>query len=280
MSDMNCFSCGATVTNGLALCELCQFKAASIFEVLPIYFRNLARWRPGSAGIRSVPGSREPSSGATVATDRVSTTLDEIGNDLVTWAKALAEDRLDGELPSSGDEAGSVKVACWFLTSHLTSIATLEWCGTMLAKLTEHNDTLSKLTVEVAPGWYAGACGICETDTFVVPGLTWVTCRGCGKTTYARDHLDTVLNEAAWWIAPPKRLAEALVCLMDSEISVPRLHKRISKWGERDQIQSMRATDKDGDPIGPKRYRLGDVLGRLANEGQTRTSQSPSTKAS
>jgi hypothetical protein len=66
------------------------------------------------------------------------------------------------------------------------------------------------------------------------------------------------------------RMAEALVALIDTEQSVPRLHKRISKWGEREQIDTVRRTDADGDAIGPKRYRLGQVLDRLLAEGATR----------
>ena len=271
MSTIHCQHCKAPTTNGLALCDLCQYGAASILEILPVYFRNLARWRPGSAGIRSVPASREPSNGATERTDRVSRALDEAGAEIVTWAQCLADDRFDGSLPASGDEAGSVKVACWFLTSNLTSVATTEWGGEMIRTLSKHEDTLRKLTVEVAPGWYAGGCKVCDLPTWVVQGMTWVTCRACGSTTYARDHLETVLAEARGWVAPPMRLAEAVVALMDSEQSVPRLHKRISKWGEREQIVTLRRQDSDGDDVGPKRYRLGEVLDRLAAEGQTRT---------
>ena len=53
----------------------------------------------------------------------------------------------------------------------------------------------------------------------------------------------------------------------------PRLHKRISKWGERTEgkcIVPIRRLDADGDPIGPKRFRFGDVLDLLMSEGATR----------
>jgi hypothetical protein len=55
---IDCKHCGATTSNGLALCELSQMAAAKSLEFLPVYFRNLARWRPGRAGSRPVPGSR------------------------------------------------------------------------------------------------------------------------------------------------------------------------------------------------------------------------------
>ena len=267
---MNCLSCGADTTNGLALCELCQMKASKCLEFLPVYFHNLARWRPGRAGSRPVPGSREPSGVGYAVDDRVSRALDEVGADLTGWAQALADDRLDGVIPASNDETSSVRVACWFLGSNLTSVSTLGWCGEMVRRLGEHEEYLGRLTMQVAPGWYAGGCRNCGSGTYVVPGLTWVTCGGCGVTTYARDHLDTILDEARGWVAPPMRLAEAVVALLDTELSVPRLHKRISKWGERGQIATLRRLDADGDETGPKRYQLGDVLDRLFAEGSTR----------
>lgn len=268
---MTCLHCQATTTNGLALCDLCQMLASRCLELLPVYFRNLARWRPGRAGSRPVPGSREPSSGATAATDRVSVALDEVGNDLTTWARALADDRMADDLPASNDELGAIKVACWFLGSNLTSVATLDWAGLLIVALADHEERLRTLTEQVAPGWYAGECQRdgCAAPTYVVPGLTWVTCRECGATTYAHDHLDIVLSEARGWIAPPMRLAEAVVALVDGEASVPRLHKRISKWGERGMIVTHRRSDKDGDPVGPKRFRLGDALDMLQREGST-----------
>jgi hypothetical protein len=64
------------------------------------------------------------------------------------------------------------------------------------------------------------------------------------------------------------QIAEALVALLDAEQSAPRLHKRISKWGERDKIEVIRQVDDDGDPVGPKRFRLGDVIDALAGEAR------------
>lgn len=271
---MNCLHCTAETSNGLALCELCTMFASRCLELLPVYFVNLARWRPGRAGSRPVPGSREPSSGATAATDRVSVALDEVGNDLTTWARALADDRMCDDLPASNDETAAVRVACWFLGANLTSVATLEWAGLLVVGLADAEERLRELTEQVAPGWYAGQCGLCSAATYVVPGLTWVTCRGCGSTTYARDHLDVVLTEARGWVAAPMRLAEAIVALTDSETSVVRLYERIKKWGQRDRIETVRGVDRDGDPTGPKRHRLGEVLDLLSSEGATRSGDS------
>lgn len=267
---MKCLHCQADTTNGLALCELCQMLAAKCFEFLPVYFRNLSRWRPGRAGARPVPASREPAGVGRAADDRVSRALDEVGADLTGWAQCLADDRLDGVLPASNDEATSVKVACWFLASNMTSVATLEWCGEMVAKIAEHEEYLGRLTMQVAPGWYAGACRRCEAHTYVIPGLTWVTCGGCGATTYARDHLEVILVEAAAWKAPPRRLAEVLVALLDTELSVPKLHDRIRQWEVRKKLESVRRLDRDGDPSGRKAYRLGEVVALIEREGSTR----------
>jgi hypothetical protein len=201
--------------------------------------------------------------------DRVSRALDEAGTDITSWVRALADDR-GVEVPDLDTEGQTVSAACRLLAENLTSVATLEWCGEFVRKLSEHEATLRRLTETVAPGWYAGACKHCASPTYVVPGLTWVTCRACGSTTYARDHLDTILEEAGDWIARPMRLAEALVALVDSEQSVPRLHKRISKWGERGHVLAFRHQDHDGDDIGPKLYRFSEVFGVLVTEGPTR----------
>lgn len=261
---MSCLHCGADTSNGLALCELCRRRATVDLEFLPIYFRNLSRWRPGRSGTRSVPGSREPRRLSVAADDRVSRALDEAGSDLVTWAQMLADDR-GVEMPNQGEEADTYAELCVLLTEHLTSVATLEWAGEFVRSLIHHEDVLRGFTMQVAPGWYAGECRRCAAPTHVVPGLTWVTCGGCGATTYARDHLPAVIAEARSWVAGPKRLAEAAVALLDTEMSVPKLHKRISKWGERGRIEVIRPHD-----YAAKRFRFGDVLDRLASEGATR----------
>jgi hypothetical protein len=277
MTETKCFNCGAGVTNGLALCEACQMAASIYLEFLPVYFHNLARWRPGRAGSRPVPGSKPPPGMFPSKGDDVSNALDEVGNDLSTWARALEDDR-GVVVPAAEGEGSVVRVTCLVFAEHLTSIATLEWCGEFVRALSVHETRLRGLTEKVAPGWYAGACkrDECGHPTHVVPGLTWVTCNGCGATTYARDHLDTILDEASPWVAKPKALAEAAVALLDTEESVPKLYDRIRQWatekhGNPPRLIGVRTTDDDGDEVGPRRYRFGDVLALLDWDGQTRT---------
>lgn len=292
---IHCLHCGAETSNGLALCELCQRLAHSCLEFLPVYFGNLSRWRPGRAGSRPVPGSRVLYDGEVRGDgtgDRISDTLDATVNMLTTRARELVGDRphlarlLDRLATARAaerlTEAQAVAWLCKGFERHLTSVSTLDWCGDLVRDLTQHEGRLRGLTEVYVPGWYAGGCrqvvGFddegaavrCESGTYVVPGLTWVTCGSCGATTYARDHLEVVLREAHDWVARPMRLAEAIVALVDTEQSVPRLHKRIAKWGEREQIETIRRMDPDGDAIGPKRHRLGDVMDMLHRESATR----------
>lgn len=280
---ITCTHCGAETSNGLTLCTLCQRFTITAAEYLPVYFTNLTRWRPGRAGSRPVPGSRVLFDGhdrSQGTGDRISDRLDETMQMLTTAADTIAEarpylrkllDRLaDAEEAGTVDDAESVTWLCRGIIKFLPAIATLDTAGDIVTKIAHHETVLRTLTNECVPGWYAGACRKCEAGTFAVPGLTWVTCGGCGTTTYARDHLDVIVSEAAGWIAPPKRLAEAVVALVDTELSVDRLHKRIAKWGEREQVETIRRTDYDGDPIGPKRHRFGDVLNILHSEGATR----------
>ncbi|MGZ4530744.1 MAG: hypothetical protein ACXVXP_00160 [Mycobacteriaceae bacterium] len=298
---MSCYHCGASVDNGLALCDLCQRKARAIFDVLPIYFRNLARWRPGRAGARPVPGSRVLYDGETRGDqtgDRISDRLDEAANALTTWARQLADarpylgrllDRLAlAKREERIDEAQMVAWLCKGFDRYLTSVATIDWCGEFLRDLDHHETVLRGLTETSVPGWYAGGCKRCDSGTYVVPGLTWVTCGGCGVTTYARDHLEMILDEARPWVAAPKAIAQAIVALLDTEASVPRLHERMKKWAQREKITAIYRTERsitfvvEGDEVVPRwaevaagrpRYQLGEVLDLLFREGATRRAE-------
>lgn len=260
---LKCFGCGAEVTNGLALCAMCIRSAELKLQYIGIYFTNLARWSPGRSGRRTVPGSREPIAPSQGRGDRVGIALDAASNMLTTRARELADNRaaLAEAIHRGHDtDAATVTHLCTIFADNLTSMATLDWCGDLVRDLDQHEVILRTLTEQVAPGWYAGGCKRCESGTYVVPGLTWVTCGSCGVTTYARDHLETILDEARGWVARPKALAEAVVALVDSEQSVPRLYDRIRSWSSQGWIDSIRRIDEDGDEVGPRRYRLGDVL--------------------
>jgi hypothetical protein len=293
-----CQHCGAETTNGLALCELCRRKVAADLEFLPVYFRNLARWRPGRAGSRAVPGSREPASLGAGGVDRVSEALEAASNTLATWAQRLAADRpqylavhplepLFADLDDTDmTEAEKTKWRCWGFDRWLTTIAGSTWCSEFVTTVGQHEVTLRALTETVAPGWYAGACRRCGLPTYVVPGLTWVTCRGCGSTTYARDRLDTILQEATDWVARPKAIAQAVVALVDTELSVPRLYDRIRKWAEKGDLQPVMRTQRDHVwdaaakqvvitevEVGYARYRFGEVLDLVLTRGVRRAKE-------
>lgn len=273
---MTCLHCGASLSNGLALCDLCQHKATTDLHYLPIYFRNLARWQPGRAGSRPVPGSREPTLQSSRG-DRVTTALNSCGIALTEWVRRLtrSEPHLLTIHPLEAafadlhgihlTEADTARWMCHALERWLVTIATTDWSADFIADIRHHEQILRGLTELVAPGWYAGACkgNGCGYATHVVPGLSWITCSVCGTTTSARDHLETVLDEAREWIAQPKAIATAIVALVDSEDSVPALYDRIRQWDVRERIMGVRRVDRDGDEVGPKRYRLGDVLDLL-----------------
>lgn len=276
---MTCLHCHAVTSNGLALCGACQASAGYSLEFIPVYFRNLARWiRPArSNGSYGASGQwllqRGESDG-----NRVTSALSSADNMLSTWARILGEQRPVGVVPPLDmSEEEVIAWLCKVFDANLTTIATTEWCGEFVRDLAQHEAQLRRLTQSAVPGWYAGECRQCKTPTYVVPGMSLVSCSGCGTWTYARDHLELILAEARGWVATPVQLAQALVALVDTEMSVLRLRKRIQKWGERGQVEALRALDEDGDPVGPKRYRLGEVLDRLVVEGETRLDDGEST---
>lgn len=295
---MTCLNCRAETTNGLALCETCQYGVGVWLTYLPIHFRNLSRnQRPGRPnGSMGTAGTWLIRRGE-IDPSLIPKALDQAHNMLTTWARAFTDDRTT-DLPDAADtEAQTVTALCEWFTDHLTSVATLEWAGQFVRDIGKHERALSELTQSAVPGWYAGTCRqvtgrdmegnvyICGTETYVVPGLTWVTCSGCGATTAARDHLPVILEEARGWVARPKALAEAVVALVDTEQSPRRLFERIHKWGQRGRIKAIRRVTRDyaydeaaerivvvDVEVGNPKYRLGEVLDRLAVEGATRFS--------
>lgn len=285
---MTCLHCRAATTNGLALCELCREGARTYLTNLPVYFRNLARQhRPGRPnGSLGTSGQWLIKRGDADDGSAIQRALARVVNDLTTWTRALADDR--GAEPDTATETEMVATLCDFLATHLASIATLEWAGQFVRDIARHERTLRALTESVVPGWYAGACRqatgkdmegnehTCGAPLHVVPGLTWVTCRACGATTHAADHLPAVLAEARAWVARPKALAEAIVALVDTEPSVPRLYTRIRQWAHQGELEAIRQTKRDlvydeaADEVGWRtvevgyaRYQLGEVLDRL-----------------
>jgi hypothetical protein len=182
-----------------------------------------------------------------------------------------------------------VTALCAGFEQYLVTIATLEWAGEFIRGLDRHERILRELTEQVAPGWYAGECGRvtgkdtggddvrCEMPMHVVPGLTWVTCDACGRSIYARDRVDVILSEAVGWVARPKLMAETLVALIDTEQSVDRLYDRIRKWESLGWLVAVRRYDSDGDPVGPKRYRLGEVLDLVLGKADAPTRPSRMT---
>lgn len=302
---MNCLHCGAETTNGLALCELSRAAARTYLTEVPVYFRNLARQqRPGrpngslgSSGQWLMKrGEADPSV--------IQQALAKVINDLTTWARTLTDDR-GIEPPEWGDETQMVAVLCAWFDEHLASIATLEWAGQFVRDMAKHEKALRQVSDQVVPGWYAGTCRqpagrdmdgnehVCGADIHVLPGLTWVTCQRCGATTHAADHLPVILEEAREWRAQPRALAEALVALMEGEQSVPRLRERIKKWGQRGRIDSPVRIERthvyDFETstvvvaeveVKLPRFRLGDVMDRLTDEGQTGDDAQPAAKVS
>lgn len=302
---IQCLHCNAETSNGLTLCEACRARALVHLEFLPVYFRNLARWRrPGRPNGSLGSAGQWMLRRGDVDSGHIEPALAHAQAVLVTWVA----DRLKLPIPEGDSEADTFAGLCELLEEHVAQIATTDQAGAFVRDIARHERILRDLTETIVPGWYAGPCQqpsgrdmegndhVCGASMYVVPGLTWVTCPRCGATSNASDHVEIVLREAADWIAAPRQLAEAIVVLVDAEHSVDRLYKRISKWGEtrkrkvvRDgqeitittppKIHAVRRVDAEGDPIGAKHYRLGDVLDRLQAEGATRLPETASPSA-
>lgn len=309
----HCDHCGAETTNGLALCTHCRELFVYLLGFVPIYYRNLNRWKPSSAASErrsskskslvqemarvldtGRPFGKPSSLEAAASFDRIGRLLDETHAEYVGWLRALANDRPQLEPLIARiltfDEERTVRLACALLVKRVDTLTTLPWIRDLMHGVIESEKTLRVQTARDGGGWYAGECRWCKTKTYVTPGLSWVTCLGCDATTAARDHLEIILEEARDWTARPKPLAEALVALVDTEQSVPRLYERIHKWGQREKITPLRRMTRahvfdittEGivvatQEVGHAKYRLGEVLDVLMVEGATRVKSERAT---
>lgn len=319
MRSGQCDHCGAETSHGLALCTGCQSMFLMLVEQIPIHFRNLSRWRPSIATsdrkrtksedlvkvmariheTGEIDGLGRPAGfRAAVTDDRIPRLLDEAHADLTGWALSLADDRpelarvIDRILAMDAEPC--VRLLCALLTKRVMTLTTLPWVRDLVHGVMAMHHRLEAETMRSVPGWYAGACKRCGTDTRVVPGLTYTTCQTCGMTTAARDHLEVILDEARGWVARPKALAEALVALVDTEQSVPRLYERIKRWGQPDRqkitpvvvMRRAHVFDLEAEtivvgeePAGHARYRFGEVYDVLMTAGATRATTSRTTSA-
>lgn len=258
---MTCLNCSATITNGLTLCALCQTKATTDLQLIPIYHRNLSRWEPGRSGGRQVPTSRPPAGERLDGGDQVTQALDDASLMLAGLLLALGVSadgllKVDSEFIHASVTPDIVDM-CSFLERNMSKLAALPGAGDAVTAIGKAEARLAALTRRVAPGWYAGACRRCKKATYVIPGLSWLTCGGCGTTSFARDHLDLIIGEARGWIARPRQLAAAIVALTD-EPSVDQLYESIRNWGKRGHL-----ADHSSHRYSPKTHRLGDVLDRI-----------------
>ncbi|MGZ6589339.1 MAG: hypothetical protein ACXVHX_34355, partial [Solirubrobacteraceae bacterium] len=197
---MNCLHCSATVDNGMALCETCRAALMVRLEWVPVHFANLSRlYTPGRpngsfGGGSGGYGGLFDEDGNEIRFVREGGGLAQVQNalslahaDLIGWARALADDRPQLEVAIEGigqlGEREFVAAFCNLLSVNATTLLTLPWCGTLLTGLIRMERRLGRLTDQWVPGWYAGRCQRCETRCYVEPGVTWVTCSGCGVTT-------------------------------------------------------------------------------------------------
>lgn len=272
---MTCKWCQAEVTNGLALCELCQRTLATACVNVAAYFADVDRIRPGQrVKVRSAYRSTPPPS-LEPAPDKISEALDYASAIVWGWCVNLADDR-----PGVPDMPASTERRCAWLEAHVVSIATLEWAGECLREMLDCERLLRRILDRADTGWYAGVCGneigreyidgeviplACERHLYGTQGSAWVCCPECGRTWDASSRRDAMIRDARDEHAPVSVIASAVVGLVDGEHSVERLANRIDQWVSRGKLQSLGVRVlADGKPH--RVYRIGDVFDLLGVE--------------
>lgn len=266
---MKCDNCQAEVTNGLSLCETCQQTLSVALVNVAAFHKDVLRIKPGErvrvrgAYQSTPPPSMEP------APDRISAAADYVSAVVFGWVENLEDDR-PGIKPAPRDTSDR----CGWLEAHRVTIATLSWGVEILREMLDCEHMLQRILDKADTGWYAGICGNeigreTDEDGLVTPldcprnlygsqGTSWVRCPECGRTWNSDERRAVMLAEARDEVAPVRVIARVVVGLMDGEVSVERLTRRIEKWIDNGTLKDLGTRVLDGKPR--KVYKLGEVF--------------------
>lgn len=304
-----CLHCGAKTSNGLTLCARCQTTLRTSLVNVSAYYADLARIRPGERPrVRGAYQSTPPPD-TLPRPDRIADRLETARAHLVGWARCLADDRPEAGQPPT-DTADSVEHIAGWLERHVSSIATLGWAGELMRTTLSSERDLLKVLDNADTGWFAGACGyvhtearvhdettcgctchtegecdvdchpeeeiaaiVCPRPLYATPSASWIRCRECGATYDAAERRAQMLRLMHDEHAPAGTVARLVVTMLDGEVSVERLTRRIQRWSEvrgkdeHPRLWSVGTRVIDGRIC--KTYRIGDVLALLGRTDDT-----------
>lgn len=276
---MNCLSCTAETTNGLALCETCRQTLMVACVNTAAYFADVDRIQPGQrVKVRSAYRSTPPP-GTDPSRDPIADTLDRVSTIVFGWCRVLLDDR-----PEAKTMPATTELRCGWLEAHITSIATLEWAGECVREMVECERMLRRILDRSDTGKYAGVCGneigrqtfdeavvpvTCPRHLYATEG-GWVTCPECGRTWDSKERQEEMLKTAREQLAPVRVIARIVVELT-GEPSVEKLTRRIEQWVHREQLHDYGVRVLDGKPR--RVYRIDDVVKLVNGEIRPREAQ-------
>lgn len=277
---LQCLSCGAETTNGLALCERCQRTMTEALVNVAAYFADVDRIRPGQrVKVRSAYRSTPPPAIAPPR-DQNSEALDHVATIVFGWCRNLEDDR-----PQVRTMPATTELRCGWLEGYSISIATLEWAGECLREMVDCERMLKRILDRTDTGRYVGVCGNeigrqefdeGEVETVTCPrhlyatGDSWIACPECGRNWPADERRDQMLKQARDELAPVRVIARIVVELTD-EPSVEKLTRRIEQWVHRKQLQDYGVRVLDGKPR--RVYRIDDVVRLVLGEVKPREAE-------
>lgn len=266
---MKCDHCQAEVTNGLSLCENCQQTLSIALVNVAAFHKDVLRIQPGErVKVRGAYQSTPPPA-IEPAHDRISAAADYVSAVVFGWVQNLEDDR-----PGIPSGPLDTSARCGWLESYRVTIATLGWGAEILREMLECEQMLQRILDKADTGWYAGICGNeigretdergnvttldCPRNLYGTQSASYVRCPECGRQWQTKERRDTMMREAREEVAPVRVIARIVVGLMDGEVSVERLTRRIEKWIDNGTLKDLGTRVLDGRPR--KVYRLGEVF--------------------
>lgn len=254
-TETQCVRCGRPMADQAYACSSCSARAGrQLDEIasLTAAARAVAHRQSnrGEGGGSNKPGSSPPIDFGT------SERLDEIQNDLLGWARHVAETRGIGLTVTTTGADPIALIARW-LTPQLEWLRHQPEAGEALESIGAAAHRLVAIINGPTPGRYAGPCGNvleggqeCGEDVTSRPGSNLATCKACGAGYDVDEQQEWMRGQIEDHLARPVEIAGVLLRLGN-----PIGYSTIAAYAAKGQLVPHGHDEK-----GRALYRIGDVL--------------------
>lgn len=289
MPSVSCGKCGAPTGDRLPLCRTCLAALIGELRAVPGIVADLlvTLARQDRVTVRLASPSTQTPLPLRLHASRA---LDELGNTVTTWARALCEDHhvslatpvvaaavrraRDGHRPDPAALAAvaptSAEIAALWLAAHP------HWIRRLPDPVEARNDIVDAITrarraMDRMPELrYRGPCRVCAADLYAEAAATTIVCTSCDTSFNATDVREFLLSQVENQLATSRQI----VAVVRELTGKPLPFGTLRAWRSRGQLVprawqhngrvSAHWIHRDDPPL----FRLGDALDLLSRANQ------------